>query len=612
MFKYMVFAWDRNDALQARVVDQLVPRLTAESAAWYCALEQPGLRVFHTVKSQSAAGVCRLQGNHGVVLGALFRNAGTGETVASRVGKSLPVHESADIHASRGRKLIERYWGDYIAILSHPEAGSVSILRSPMGRLPCQYFKHAGVRIYFSWMEDCLRLKAGKFSVNWEHFATHMLDSVPTRMTGLREVSELQAGECIDITLDGESTRTCWDPCEVASTDVLQDEHEAASALRNAVRSSVHSWASCYQSIALALSGGLDSSIVLGCLADAQPRPGIVCLTEFSPGYNSDEREFARIAVAHTACCRHVEQRRNLQVHLEGMLSAARCAVHQGIFRRMEVSRLQARLAEENGAGAFFYGTGGDEMFDPFSPHLSVVDYLFYRGWSTGLGHYLYEAAQSESASIWRVGREALREGLLPRRKDPIQLAASRKPLLNMEVVAGLREQFLKAQPRAVPSIHAVPPGKRAHIEGVVQVDEYYDPVGSPGDAEPVVPLLSQPVVETALRIPTYLLSVGGLDRGLARRAFARELPPEIANRRDKGGVSEHSLEVLRRNLPFIRGLMLDGLLVQHNLLDRAKLEEALSDIPSRTTRGLSGVNQYISMEAWLRSWLDQAQRIAA
>lgn len=612
MFKYMAFVWDKNDVLQSRIVDQLVPRLRAESAAWHCALEQPGMRVFHTVKSHSSTDVCRLQGNHGVILGALFKNADAQETVACRVGRQLPIQECAQILASKGSRLVERYWGDYVAILTHPEATGASILRSPMGRLPCQYLKHAGVRIYFSWMEDCLRLQVGRFSVNWEYFATHMIDTVPTRMTGLCEVSELQPGECIDVTPDGDTTRMCWEPRKVASTNIVHDEREAAAVLRHAVRTSVHSWAACYDSIVLTLSGGLDSSIVLGCLADAPARPRITCLTEYSPGYDSDERKFARLAVAHTKCCDHVEQSRNLEVHLEGMLSVARCAVHRGIIRRMEVSRPQARLAAEGGAGAFFSGSGGDEVFDPFSPRLSVVDYLFHHGWSIGVRHYLYESAQSESASIWRVGSAVLRQRFFPRRQDMLALATARKPMVNLAVIADLRNRFLRAQSAAAASSYAVPPGKQSHIDGLLQVEEYYDPAGFPGDAEPIVPLMSQPVIEAVLRIPTYVLSAGGLDRGLARRAFALELPPEIANRRDKGGVNEHTLAILRRNLPFLRGLMLDGVLVQRGLLDRAKLEEALADVPSRTTSGLFGIHNYISMEAWLRSWLDQAQRIAA
>lgn len=612
MFKYMVFAWDRNDVFQGCIVEKILEQLRADPAVWHVALDRPGLRVIHTEKARSSAGICSLQGNRGVILGSLFKRADGHGTVEERVSAIVSIQRSAVIAESKGRELVNSYWGDYVAVLPDPEADGAVILRAPLGRLPCQYAVHKGVRIFFSWTEDYLRLQLGRLSVNWEYFAARMIDTVQSRMTGLHEISELQPGECIAISAaKGASTVKLWDPYEVASDDIFGGEHQAAVALRHAVRTSVHSWASCYESIVLTLSGGLDSSIVLGCLADAPVRPRITCLTEFSPGYNSDERKFARIAVDYTKCCDHVEQGRNLDVRLEGMLNSARCAVHRGILRRMEVSRFQARVAEDCQAGAFFSGSGGDEVFDPFNPRLSTVDYLFHHGWDAGVWRHLYECAHAEAASVWRTGREVLREKYFGRLPDPLQLAIAGMPLIDASTLTELYRRFLDSQPPE-PSRDGLPPGKLMHIEGLRELDEYYDPVGSPGDAEPIVPLMSQPVIETALRIPTYLLSVGGLDRGLARRAFRCELPAEIANRRDKGGVNEHTLTILRRNLPFIRSLMLDGLLVQHKLLDRVKLEEALSDTPSRTTRGLFGIHQYISMEAWLRSWVDHAQRIAA
>src|SRR6202034_2731130 len=54
------------------------------------------------------------------------------------------------------------------------------------------------------------------------------------------------------------------------------------------------------------LSGGLDSSIVLGCLADAPSAPDISCYTFYVPGAPSDERRWARYAT-HRRGLRHVE-----------------------------------------------------------------------------------------------------------------------------------------------------------------------------------------------------------------------------------------------------------------------------------------------------------------
>ena len=47
------------------------------------------------------------------------------------------------------------------------------------------------------------------------------------------------------------------------------------------------------------LSGGLDSSIVAGCLGRASTQPRIACYTYFNPHGRSDERPWARLAAEH-------------------------------------------------------------------------------------------------------------------------------------------------------------------------------------------------------------------------------------------------------------------------------------------------------------------------
>src|SRR6185312_240696 len=49
------------------------------------------------------------------------------------------------------------------------------------------------------------------------------------------------------------------------------------------------------------------------------------------------------------------------------------------------------------------------------------------------------------------------------------------------------------------------------------------------------MPLLSQPVVEACLRVPSWMSISGGHNRVAARTAFADVLPPDILNRRSKG-----------------------------------------------------------------------------
>ncbi|MGK4422636.1 asparagine synthase-related protein, partial [Klebsiella pneumoniae] len=57
-----------------------------------------------------------------------------------------------------------------------------------------------------------------------------------------------------------------------------------------------------------------------------------------------------------------------------------------------------------------------------------------------------------------------------------------------------------------------------------------------PQDLLPTVsPLLSQPLVETCLGVPSWLWFEGGRNRVVARRAFAGDLPADVIWRRSKG-----------------------------------------------------------------------------
>ncbi len=135
----------------------------------------------------------------------------------------------------------------------------------------------------------------------------------------------------------------------------------------------------------------------------------------------------------------------------------------------------------------------------------------------------------------------------------------------------------------------------------------YYDPYLREAAPELVSPLLSQPLVELCLRLPTWLLTQGGRGRALARRAFAHDIPREIATRQSKGGMEEHVALILDRNLSFARGLLLDGHLARQGFLDRKKVEAILANRLSDRGENLSEIHDCIAVEAWLQRMMAAA-----
>jgi asparagine synthase (glutamine-hydrolysing) len=156
-----------------------------------------------------------------------------------------------------------------------------------------------------------------------------------------------------------------------------------------------------------------------------------------------------------------------------------------------------------------------------------------------------------------------------------------------------------------------LPGSKVAQILDIVDSQNFYHiPLHY---ADMVHPLISQPIIELCLQIPSYVLTCGGIDRALVRDAFADIVPPEITKRIVKGSTTSYVNGLLIRNLSFLRELLLDGLLVGQQVLDREKTEMALTEsVLVRDARLLFPVLNAVQAEAWLRTWTSDSSRAAA
>jgi asparagine synthase (glutamine-hydrolysing) len=198
--------------------------------------------------------------------------------------------------------------------------------------------------------------------------------------------------------------------------------------------------------------------------------------------------------------------------------------------------------------------------------------------------------------------REALAQYALGRRWSIRDDVGPFRTLIRAEVVEDVRRSCaylhpLLAQPRGTPS------GKLWQAHQLSSPWEFYDPLGRPDDPERVAPLYSQPVIELCLRLPVHVLTLGGWDRAIARRAFYNDIPLEIVNRRNKGGIEAHVRGVLQHNIAFVRELLLDGILVEEGIVDRGKLATVLSGTATRIQASSGELYDFIGAEAWLRRW---------
>src|SRR3569833_951549 len=128
------------------------------------------------------------------------------------------------------------------------------------------------------------------------------------------------------------------------------------------------------------------------------------------------------------------------------------------------------------------------------------------------------------------------------------------RTIVSKEVIAAAKRDERFAHPWLSPEATRVTPkGILRHVMSISLPPAYYSSFSRDAYPERTFPLLSQPLVELCLRVPTHVLIKGGRDRALARRAFEGHLPSEIVRRAAKGRADQHVRNILDANLDFNR-----------------------------------------------------------
>jgi asparagine synthase (glutamine-hydrolysing) len=609
LFRYLALVWHDDDAAARETARRLIDR-HSPSPEWRVALRTKGLFVGYAGARVGSSEPHCLHGGRGVVLGKLFERP-SNSSPSTAAPLNLDESRTRQILQTRGRHLIDHYWGRYVAFLNDAVSGTTWVLRDPTAGILCLTLRFGGVRLYFSSMSDIQHLLLGSYEVNWGYIAASLcMMGGRTHATGLSEVSQVLGGECVELRDDRASSTFYWDALQIANSSRIEDPAKAAEALHDCVVDAVRAWASCYEGIALSLSGGLDSSIVYCALRDSPAKDRLSCFHYYPLGSDMDERRFARL-VAQSGGSDLVERPRDSTLSLRPLLDIEASHEPARYLYYIEHSRLDAQFAAEHRAAAVFTGRGGDQLFFQSRGRYGVADYLHYKGLRPQLLRIALDSARMDRVSVWQVLREAFTEHFQQRRWNLGEQVAEFRPLLRREVIDEVSGDSRYLHPLLNDS-RGTPGGKLWHAFLLTSPLEFNDPFRQHDDPEHVSPLYSQPVLELCLRLPVHVLTVGGWDRAIARRAFYDELPRAIANRQHKGAIERHVWTIFEHNGAFLRELLLNGALVQEGLIDRKKLAVALSWKPSKIQPGTAELLELAGTEAWLRCWRNQGWRAAA
>jgi asparagine synthase (glutamine-hydrolysing) len=599
MHHYVALTWDVRDRSAADEAQWMARLITEHADGWKSETLTSGFILLHAEPSPSFRTYVLPQGC-GFILGRLFRNTDGPAAAEDAVVSS---EEAGSIVASDGGMLTDKFWGGYVAFLHDAVRCVTCVIRDCSGRVPCYWSKRGAVDIFFCDICDVADLLPSP-AIDWAYIAAFIhLNDMQIRRTGVTGVTELLAGDIVLRTSAGARHLCLWSPERACARGRTDDYARARAELQVAAATCVQSWASVHANIVHSLSGGFDSALVLGWLMQAAQRPRITCLNRFTVSPQEDERQYARLA-ARRAGVELIEAEwrdgeRRLNEAIFSLPRSPKPAV-PAIWAMLDLG-LRNEVAERSRATAISTGQGGDHLFLHIEAAVAAADFLVNRGIRPGLLKVLDETARLSRTSFWEVARKSLTARYVAKRVATNPLAQYKRFFVCPDALPDDLENYV-SHPWVLTS-SARSPGHLLQAMAIGNLTNRHRPLGDMEYAEEIHPLISQPLIECCLRIPSYLHLRGGRRRALAKDAFASVVPDEIRRREDKGSMMSVTVGVLRESRTFLREMLLDGVLAQQRLLNVAELETILKHAQPIRADQLYPLLACVAAEVWTRAW---------
>ena len=524
-------------------------------------------------------------GDCGFVLGHLFSR----ETWR-------PVGDADELHRFSGQSLPEvlvgNFWGAYCAFSFDAAQADWTVVPDPSGLLPV-YRRRTASHVLLSTDPALFALPGSeKPQIDWESLTCFLeRPELRERRTCLAGIDELRPGSLYRIAEGAPPGIPVWWAGTFMPPGGSADFDAAAVKLRQCMIGVMDAWVYTSPLPAVAVSGGVDSSVICAALAAGGHEFG--CVTIATSDSSGDERLYARELAAHFGAklVERVYDPAAFDPHRSASFGQARPN------RRSFSTAVDALLADGAkilGTDLVLDGNGGDNLFCYLHSAAPVVDRLRNDFGLRGIFGTLIDMCRVTGCDLPTMIRASLKRLA---GAGSVDWPADRRFLVDGDLKCCTADPLSPWLDESVGS-H---PGKKDHLAFIMHAQNHIHGLGPGPDR--FSPLMSQPLMELCLGIPTWIWPQGGRNRALARAAFALDLPDTILRRTSKAGPDSFVRRTFAQHREAIRELILDGLLASHRVIDRETVERAMgvesSSLGSITYRLLD----LAEAENWARSW---------
>jgi asparagine synthase (glutamine-hydrolysing) len=358
-------------------------------------------------------------------------------------------------------------------------------------------------------------------------------------------VQQLPAGHLLTVPIQkidgGLEPRRWWWP-SIEQRDIPFDE--AAHQLRELFLDSVRLHLRSDVPVGAALSGGIDSSSIVGAMRHLEPDMPIHTFTYSAAGASIDEASWAQTVVKATGALQHtvIVDAKDLARDLDDMILAqgepfgstsifAQYSVYRRVRERGIIVTLDGQGADELLAG--YHGYPGARLASLLTRGQVAEAARFARAWSRWPGRSLAPLVRNfgtQLAPAWanRVGRSIYGRSRAPEWLD--EHACTEVGILFHEPQR-LQERTVQGRRLAQQLRHSLTSGD------LTSLLRHGDRNSMRWSVESRVPFLTTTLAEFTLSLPEdYLVSRDGETKSVFRAAMTGIVPTEVLRRRDKVG----------------------------------------------------------------------------
>jgi len=440
------------------------------------------------------------------------------------------------------------------------------------------------------------------------------LQYVPGERTGYRGIHRLAPGSTMVVDANGAHVQRYWEP-RVQDEDL--SDGEWLERVRGEVTDSVRARLVSDVPLGALLSGGIDSAVVVALMASASSLP----VRTFTVGFGDaryDERAYAR-AVAQRYGTLHEE------IVLEPDAAATMPRIAEAfdeplgdeaalpLFLICEAARHEVTVG--------LVGDGGDESFAGYERYAAIALADRVPGGVASVGasvlRRLPAGRRERRSQVFRAARflEAAAEPRAERYGGLMQVLSLAEradlwtPEAKEQIGTLMSAGFLLGPPPAPGTTGLQLLDFETYLPGDLLPKSDIASMAHSLELRP--PLLDRRVVELGLSLPDHLKRTGRTGKVALRRAFAAELPPQVASR-GKAGFGLPLAEWFRGELQtFARELLLDERARERGWFRPAAIERLLDDHAAARADNGHRLWTLTMLELWQRAHVEAAAAVA-